>query len=166
MSTTTTKAPTPATPTPDRGDQRATPPVLSIRDRIAAKPQTPRELMTLPEWDVTIELRGVTLGQRSKIMQEGYVTDAKGTRPVFETFYPLLLIASCHDPVSGDPVFPSTTPAEAEASTAFIQGLNPAVVDRMAKRAMALSGMTEEARPKNDSDSTATSGIDTPSRSS
>lgn len=106
----------------------------SIRDRIGAAQQVTKELLEVSEWGVTLEIRGITLGQRSRIMREGYTPDDK-PRPIFEVFYPLLLMASVYDPSDSKPVF-------ADSDAQAINELNPAVVDRVARVAMRLSGLS------------------------
>lgn len=133
--------------TPDPGT-----PVVSLRDRIGKSPQVAKELLTIPEWDVTLEVRGITLGQRSRIHSEGYtITADEKPRPKFEVFYPLLLMFSCYDPTTGDPVFSGP---EADVMT-FVNGLNPGVVDRVARVGMRLSGLSAEGAEKNAGDSKA-----------
>jgi hypothetical protein len=112
--------------------------MLSLRDRIKAAPQVAKEVVRINEWDIDIEVRGITLGQRSRIMRDGY-TKGEDPTPVYEVFYPLLLAFACYNPVDGTAIW-TETPEDA----AFINALNPAPVDTLARVAMKLSGLSSK----------------------
>lgn len=125
--------------------------VISLRDRIKGAPQVGKETVHVDEWGVDIEVRGITLGQRSRIMRDGYSKEDKPT-PLYEVFYPLLLAFSCYNPADGTPIW-----TESPEDAAFINALNPAPVDRLAKVAMKLSGLSSEGAEKNDGGSSPSS---------
>ncbi|MDB4952085.1 MAG: hypothetical protein JWM27_4734 [Gemmatimonadetes bacterium] len=111
---------------------------MSVKDKIAAaaaaRAQGSAEAVQLcGEW---VDVREMSLGQRSRVMDVGYT---KGARPtvVYERFYPALLTACVYDAASGQPVF---GPGDEE----LINSLGAEDVDRIAAIALRLSGMDAE----------------------
>lgn len=134
----------------------------SIRDRIRAANIVPRELVVIEEWDnAEIEVRGITLGQRSKLMSEAYDsvldegTGERRDRINYARYYPILLIATCYVPGTDERVF---LPGESEFE--LVNSLNPRTVDKVARVAARLSGLsaTEENGQGNPSGGTESSG--------
>lgn len=132
----------------------------SIRDRIRAADIVPREIVVVEEWDgAEIEVRGITLGQRSKLMSEAYdsvfdeATGERRDRINYGRYYPILLMATCYVPGTDERVFLPT-------DTDLIAGLNPRTVDKVARVAARLSGLsaTEENGQGNPSGGTESSG--------
>lgn len=119
---------------------------LAGRIMESAKPPTER----IEAWGVTIELRGLMLGDRSELLTHGYTGD-KERQPLYVKFYPMLLRACCFDPDTGEKVFDGVSDAD-------INQLSPKEVDRVARACLTLSGMSESAQSeiKNGSGGTAT----------
>ncbi|ATW59940.1 tail assembly chaperone [Arthrobacter phage Waltz] len=109
---------------------------LSIRDRAVAARPYQAENVEVPEWDATVEVRSLPLGERNEMMAE--VMDEDGNAD-FQAMFPALLIRSAFDPETGERVF-------AHDDTATINGLDSKVVDRVAEVALKLSGLTDKAK--------------------
>lgn len=108
---------------------------ISLRDKILAAKDLKSERMYIEEWDVEIEIRSLTGKTRAKLMS--VAMDGRTGKMDFEKLYPELIIACAYDPESGEPIFNST---DREAINAKSGG----VLERIAKVAMELSGLTEE----------------------
>lgn len=107
----------------------------SLRDRILGASDIRRESVRVPEWDVVVEVRGLTGSQRAKLMKNGF--DARGGAD-FEKLYPELLIASTFDPETGEQVF-------SEADRESLNGKSGAALERVAQAAMRISGLSPDA---------------------
>lgn len=104
----------------------------AIRDRVAAAVDIEKESLTVPEWDnVTVEVRGLTLGGRNAIFGK------PGEEVELATAIPALIINTVYDPESGEKVF-------TDADKDLFADKSASVVDRVAKLAMKLSGMDED----------------------
>lgn len=108
---------------------------MSTRDKIAAARRYSAETVDVPEWDTQIEVRTLALGVRNEMMEK--VMDEDGEADL-KSLYPEMLIASCYDVETGEPVF-------AEDDAAFINDLDAAAVDKVAEVALKKSGMKEKA---------------------
>lgn len=98
-----------------------------------------RETVRVREWDnVAIEVRSIPLGQRNSI---GTASRDKDGKTDTALYYPRMVIASCFVPGSEEKVF---TMKDVER----LQQRNAAAVDRLAKVAMKLAGITEEDEDK------------------
>ena len=114
---------------------------MSLRDTILTADDLGSRIVDIPEWGVTIELRGMTGEQRMKLWE---ATQAK-TRT---HFYADIMIACAFDPESGKPVF---DPADRDA----IGGKSGAVLDRLTGVINELSGTSvEEAEERIEADPT------------
>jgi len=111
----------------------------SIRDRVAGADDIQIELFPVPEWDVELELRSMTAGERGICLAAS--TDQNTGRPIMDKLYARVLIASAYDPASGELAFK----AEDEQ---MLSGKNGAVVERIASRAMQMSGFDDEAQDR------------------
>jgi hypothetical protein len=107
----------------------------NLRNKILEASDIRRERVEIPEWGLTLEVRGLTGSQRAKLMRTGF--DARGTAD-FEKLYPELIIASAFDPDGGEPVF-------TEADRDALNGKSGAALERIAQAAMRLSGLSPEA---------------------
>lgn len=107
----------------------------NIRQKILNAQDIRSETVAVPEWDVTVEVRGLTGTQRARLMKSGF--DARGTVD-FERLYPELLIASVFDPESGTAVF-------GEADRDLLNAKSGAAIERIAQVAMRVSGLSPDA---------------------
>jgi hypothetical protein len=106
-----------------------------IRDQILSAADLRSERVTIPEWGVEVEVRGLTGTQRARLMRSGF--DASGTVD-FERLYPELAIASTFDPDSGEAVF-------TEADRDALNGKSGSALERLAQAAMRVSGLSADA---------------------
>ena len=108
---------------------------LSIRDRIAARRPYASEVVTA--FGEKIEVRSISLGLRNEMLAS--VIDPETKEADVKLLYPELIIRSCYDPETGERVF-------ADDDMAFINGRDAGSGDILAKAALKLSGMTDEAK--------------------
>lgn len=101
-----------------------------LRSRILATEDIPVEMVDVPEWGVTIEVRGMTGGDRAEIMQE--IGDSGALD--FTKFYPDIVIKTAYDPSTGARIFN-------EGDRAAILAKAGLVVDKVASVGLRLSGM-------------------------
>lgn len=128
--------------------------MANLREKILGASDIRREQVHVPEWDATVEVRGLTGTQRAKLMKTGF--DARGTVD-FEKLYPELLVASVFDPETSQPVF-------TEADRDSLNGKSGAALERVAQAAMRVSGLSPEAAEQAEKNSAATpSGASTSS---
>ena len=109
---------------------------MSLRDQILASKDVPSQAMEVPEWGVTIELRGMTAGARVNMVDESY--DANSGKTNLKTMYPRVITACVYDPKTGEPIFTSED-ADVIMSKAAI------VVERIALECLKLSAADETA---------------------
>lgn len=120
--------------------------MANLRDRILSASDIRRESVRVPEWDVDVEVRGLTGSQRARLMKNGF--DARGGVD-FERLYPELIIASTFDPETGQQVF-------SEADRDSLNGKSGAALEKVAQAAMRLSGLNPEAPEAAEKNSDAT----------
>lgn len=111
----------------------------SIRDLIQKARPYSKELVEVPEWGVTIEVRSISLGLRNEMMLS--VIDEETKQADIRKLYPEMIIACSYDPETGDKVF-------AADDAAFLNGLDAGILDKIAKPALSLSGMSDDAKDK------------------
>jgi len=87
--------------------------------------------LVIPEWDgVDVTLRGMTGAQRMDLVEQ---TEGKARKH----FYADILIALAYDPDTGEPMF---DPADRD----WIMGKSGAVLERLGKEAVRISGVSVE----------------------
>jgi hypothetical protein len=94
------------------------------------------ELMEIKEWGVKVEIRTMTARQRARVMENAI--DPLTGKSSISGIYPEIAIACVFDPESGEPVF------SIEDKDALLEK-SGAVLEKIASKAMTLSGLTEEA---------------------
>ena len=104
---------------------------MSLRDRIIAADDIGKHLVEVPEWGVTVEVRTISAGMRSRMLKSAQ-TDDGGVD--IDKLYPMLLIATCFDPELDEPVF-------TDDDFGVIQDKSANAVETIAKVAMEMSGM-------------------------
>lgn len=117
-----------------------------IREQILGAKDIRSETVAIPEWGVTVEVRGLTGTQRARLMKNGF--DARGTVD-FERLYPELIIASVFDPETGEPVF-------GEADREALNAKSGAALEQVAQSAMRISGLSPDAGAQAEKNSSAT----------
>lgn len=109
---------------------------MSLRDQILNRNDITSEIVEVPEWDVSVEMRGMTGADRAAILQAAMLP---GGGVDLQSFFPDVIIACAHDPETGERLF------TAEDRTALM-GKSGKAIDRLATSGLALSGMTEAAQ--------------------
>lgn len=99
------------------------------RDEVFGISDIKTELVEIPEWGMTFEVRGLTGAQRAAI-----AADASDLRQL----YPDLIIASCHDPETGEPDF---APEDRE----WLLEKSAAALEKLVSAAIRLSGLGPQA---------------------
>ena len=107
---------------------------INLRDAIFSASDIKNDDVFIPEWGVTVRLRTLSALERTRLV-EGR-TDA--SKVDIGRMYANIVIATVYDPTTNEPIF---TPADREA----IMAKSGAVIDRIAQRALASSGLGEEA---------------------
>ena len=109
----------------------------SIRDAALNAQDIPTEQVEVPEWGVTIEVRGMTGRAQARYMEAAIDPDTGSAN--FERIYPELVIATAYDPASGEPVFEA-------ADRDVLLGKSAKALERIAQVGLRLSGMGPEAQ--------------------
>lgn len=113
-----------------------------LRDKILAAPDIRTERVSVPDWGVEFDVRGMTGTERARVIAASTVheEDDNGkavTRQDQAILYPLLLIATVIDPSTGEPVFgPNDRDALNEKSAG--------VLEQVGLVACRLSGITQD----------------------
>lgn len=110
--------------------------IVSIRDQIMKAKDISGELMEIKEWGVKVEVRTMTARQRARVMENAI--DPVTGKSSISVIYPEIAIACVFDPESGEPVFTN------DDKDALLEK-SGAVLEKIASKAMTLSGLTEEA---------------------
>ncbi len=104
---------------------------MSIRDQILNADDIKKESVEVPEWGVTLEVRGMSGGDRARILETA--VDAMGNLSL-QVVYPEIVIATTYDPATGERIFDY-------GDTEAILAKNALAVDRIASVGMRLSGL-------------------------
>lgn len=107
----------------------------ALRDKILDVDDLDSELVPVPEWGADVEVRSMSARARAVMMKKALQDD--GTMDL-EAFYPAVLVATCYDPETGEPLF-------TKDDESALSGKNGAAVDRLATVGMRLSGLTKDA---------------------
>lgn len=107
---------------------------MNLRDKIFSADDITKELMEVPEWGVTVEIRAMTAAERATLGESAMVGDKTNVG----LMYALTVIASVYDPETGEPVFTSN---DKEA----ILSKSGTVIERLATKALGASGLTDKA---------------------
>ena len=108
----------------------------NIRDRIFAASDIPKEIVHIPEWDMDIEVRGMTGADRTRILQRAVDPDTGGVN--LTSVYPEIVIASAYDPETGERIFD-------DDDAAALLSKSASALDRIATVGQRLGGFTKEA---------------------
>lgn len=112
--------------------------VTSIRETIFATNDITSEKVEIKEWGVTVELRSMTALDRTRLQSNASKGDGKVDMTLFMSD---VVIASTYDPETGLPVF------EAKDRDAILSK-NGSIVEKLAQKAMSMSGMEAESVDK------------------
>lgn len=106
---------------------------MSLRDQILQSKDIPKELVEVPEWFCTVEVRGMTGAERTRIMDLAF--DNNGVMNL-QVVYPEIVIATSFDGETGEQIF---SPSDRDA----LLSKSSIALDRVADVGMRLSGFTE-----------------------
>jgi hypothetical protein len=106
---------------------------VSLRDQILNSNDIPKELVKVKEWNISIEVRGMTGAERTRILD--LAQDEKGMN--LQMVYPEIVISTAFDAETGEKIF---TP---EDRTALLSKSANAL-DSLATVGMRLSGFLAE----------------------
>lgn len=105
---------------------------MSLRDKILAADDIQVELVDVPEWGVTVEVRGMSGHDRSRILEAA--ADSEDGKISVGRMYAETVIAACYDPDTGQRVF-----ADSDIDVLLSKAAAP--VDRIASVGMRLARM-------------------------
>jgi hypothetical protein len=126
---------------------------LSLRDQILQCDDIQVESVTVPELGgVTLEVRGMDGDSRANWMRD--YRDPDSGEINYQNLYPVMVIETCFDPSSGEPVFTA-------ADAAGLGKKSGAALERVARVSMRLSGLTESAEDELGKDSSKASDAST-----
>ena len=106
-----------------------------LKEKIKAAQDVRSQKVTIPEWDVTIEVRTMTALDRAKLLKTCVEKDGS---MITEKFQAGLIIASVFDPETGEKVF---TDEDYELLMSKAAG----VIESLATVSMGISGLTKDA---------------------
>lgn len=107
----------------------------ALRESILTADDLPTEEFPVPEWGVTVLLRGMTAEQRA-MMFENHSDPESGDLDTV-ALYPAVLVRCMYDPETNEPIF-------SEADIGPLNRKSAKVVERVANACLRLSGMTKE----------------------
>jgi hypothetical protein len=122
---------------------------VSLRDQILNSNDIPKELIKVKEWNIEVEVRGMTGAERTRILDLAQSDGGMNLQMV----YPEIVISTAFDPESGEQIF---TPADRTA----LLSKSANALDTLATVGMRLSGFLAETSNDlgKDSSETATEG--------
>ena len=111
---------------------------MSMKNKIRSAQDIDRELVDVPEWDVTIEVRSMTVRQRASFISASQDTSENSGDRV-ETVYGQILVTCCLEPETGEPVF------DEEDLSWLMTEKSGSVIDKLVSRCLEVSGLKEKA---------------------
>lgn len=108
--------------------------MADLRGKIFEADDITKELLEVPEWGVTVEIRSMTAGQRATLTEGA----TSGDKVDVSNMYAKTVIATVFDPESGLPIFNNN---DREA----ILSKNGVVIERLATKALGSSGLGDKA---------------------
>lgn len=109
--------------------------VSKLSERIRAISDIDVEVVPIPQWQLDVEVRGMTGEQRAAFVQR--YADNEG-RLDFASLYPELIIAGTFDPEDGSPVF-------SDEDREWLMSKSGAALETISAKVMRLSGLAEKA---------------------
>lgn len=107
-----------------------------LRAKIFAAKDIGVQVIAVPEWDVQIEVRGMTGQERSEFMRAAI--DHKTGQPRLDRVYSQVVITCCYDPATGERLF-------SDADRDLLDTKAASATALLAQVAMELSGIDEDA---------------------
>ena len=108
---------------------------MSLRDRIFAADDIGKEIISVPQWNLDVEVRTMSAVKRSQMLAKATLPDGGID---LDKLYPMLIIATVFDPETGASVFDPE-------DMAMLQEKSAAAIEFLAQKAMKMSGMVTNA---------------------
>lgn len=110
---------------------------MSLRDIVQSANDIEKLAVEVPQWGVTVEVRSMSLRDRTRMLQGAISEDGSNTVS-FERLYPDLVILCTFDPATNEPAF-------TEADREMLLSKAAAPVELIATAAMKVSGLSSKA---------------------
>jgi len=111
---------------------------LDIREKILNADDLGREIVEVPEWGVTIEVRGLTGTARGELLENSVDGRGNPKKGFIKTLHPKLVVLCCYDPETGERIFE-------DADEAAVAAKSGGPIGRLGEVAGRLSGIGEQA---------------------
>lgn len=108
---------------------------MSLRDRILSADDIGKETLSVPQWNLDIEVRTMSAVQRSRMLQTCTLPDGNID---LDRLYPMMIIATVFDPETGGQAF-------SPDDISVLQDKSAAAIEFVAQKAMEMSGMVAKA---------------------
>lgn len=110
----------------------------SLRESILSADDLTREVMDVPEWGVSIELRTPDAATRGRMVARWIAADGDQAE-IAASIHTTMIVLCAYDPVTGERLFDPDSD-----DVMLLAQKNGAVVQRVGEAAMRLAGMTAE----------------------
>lgn len=120
---------------------------MNLREKILAAADIPSQTVEIPEWNVTLLVKGMSAGDRITLMQNAF--DQKTQQVNMAAVYPDVVVSCVYDPETGEPVF-------TDADKAAILSKASAAVEKIADVGLRLSGIGKDSDDAAGKDSSST----------
>lgn len=120
---------------------------MNLREKILAASDIPSQTLEIPEWDVTVLVKGMSAGDRITLMQNAY--DQTTQQVNMAAVYPDVVVSCVFDPETGSPVF-------TDADKTAILAKSSAAVEKIADVGLKLSGIGKDSDDAAGKDSSST----------
>ena len=108
---------------------------MNLREKILNVEDIPSREVFVPNWDVTILVKGLSAGERIGLTQAA-VDQVTGSVNL-STVYPDIVVSCCFDPETGDPIFK-------ESDKPDIMKKSSKAIEMLASAGLELSGIGED----------------------
>ncbi len=109
-----------------------------LRDRIRAAKPPEAEALEVPEWDVIVEVRSMSVVEKGALAVMASSNGDTDAAAQYVEYLPRVVIATCFDPTTGEPVF-------GEDDREWLASQPAAIVERLAVAGTRVSGLAEGA---------------------
>ena len=118
-------------------------PRKSARDRILAHPRAKREQLEIPEWEVTVELRSMSIAQKGEVMPDDLegLTPKRGLEMLCD-----VVVFTCCDPETHEPIFTAE-------DLNWLKSEPASIVELVGNKGLEVSGLNEQAGDEGKGDS-------------
>lgn len=107
---------------------------MNLREKILSTEDIPSREVFVPNWDVTVLVKGLSAGERIGLTQAA-VDQVTGSVNL-STVYPDIVVSCCFDPETGEPIFQ-------ESDKQDIMKKSSKAIEMLASAGLELSGIGE-----------------------